>query len=89
MEKKPEPLQKALDKSETLSDDWFGSEKASLEDLPSISAKKNMTRTSVFIHKDDLIALKNISKKVHVPVSRIMGEIISQYVMRLKKESKV
>ena len=85
MKKKSKALRKAIDKVDSLPDEWFGEEKVSFDDLPSISAKKNITRTSAYINNDDLAYLKAVSKKTHVSVAQITGDIIARFVEEAKK----
>ena len=85
MKNKPKALQKALDAVDQLPDDWFGNETASFDDLPSISSKKEITRTSVYINKDDLQYLKKVSKRTHVSVAQISGEIIASFIAKSRQ----
>lgn len=89
MKRKPKNLQNALEAVDKLPDDWFGSETASFEDLPSISSKKDTMRTSIYLKIDDLNYLKNISKESRVPVAQITGEIVAKFIKEsgIKKES--
>ena len=88
MKDKSKVLQNALDDVDSLSDDWFGSDSASFDELPSIAAKHNITRTSAYIRKEDLAYLKTISKKSHVSVAQITGDIVSLFVEQSKKLKK-
>lgn len=88
MKKQRKALKKALSKVDELPDDWFGSQSASFEDLPSVSAKKNITRTSAYIKAEDLAYLKSVSRKTHVSVAQITGDIVSQFVEAAKKKRK-
>ncbi len=88
MKKTTKKLQEAFSKIDSLPDDWFGSESASFEDLPSISAKQSMTRTSAYIKNDDLIFLKAVSKNTHVSVAQITGDIVSKFVQDAKKKKR-
>ncbi len=86
--KTPKVLQKALDNVDKLPDDWFGSESASFDDLPSIVSKNETMRTSIYLKKEDLTFLKQISKQKHVPVAQITGEIISQFIQQAKQKGR-
>jgi len=88
MKQKPKALQNAFDKIDSLPDDWFGNESASFEDLPSISAKQNITRTSAYIKAEDLAYLKSVSRQTHVSVAQITGDIVSRFVEDAKKKKK-
>lgn len=88
MKKQRKALKKVLSKVDELPDDWFGSQSASFEDLPSVSAKKNITRTSAYIKAEDLAYLKSVSKITHVSVAQITGDIVSQFVEAAKKKRK-
>lgn len=87
MEKKPKALQAALDKAAVLPDEWFGKEVASFDDLPSIASKKDIMRTSIYLKKQDLEFLKNISRETHVPVAQITGEIISSFIQQTRNRA--
>lgn len=88
MKKKPEALQAALDHAASLPDEWFGKETASFDDLPSIASKKDITRTSIYLKKQDLEILKEISKQKHVSVAQITGDIISNFISQTVRKDK-
>jgi len=71
-----------------LPSDWFAEESASFDNLHSVSAKQNITRTSTYIKNEDLLYLKSISKKTHVPVAQLVGDIVSKFVQESKKAKK-
>jgi hypothetical protein len=50
MRDNPKKLQKALDDVDRRPDDWFGVEAANFDDLPSISSKKEIMRTSIYLN---------------------------------------
>lgn len=84
MTKRPKALQDAIDHTNSLPDDWFGTESADFNDLPSINSKKDVMRTSIYLKKEDLAYLKKVSKTSHVPVAQITGDIISQFIRQTK-----
>lgn len=58
-------LEAALRKTDKLSDGWFGSEKASLEDLPSI--RKNWrVRKNIYIEQNTAEVLEEICDRHRV-----------------------
>jgi hypothetical protein len=85
MKTKSKTLKKALKNVDDLSDDWFGNESANFKDLPSISAKQSITRTSAYINNEDLAYLKKVAKKTHVSVAQITGDIVARFVEKSKK----
>ncbi len=88
MKAKSKTLKKALRKVDELPDSWFSEESANFDELPSISAKQSITRTSAYINNEDLAYLKAVAKKTHVSVAQITGDIVSQFVQRAKKSNK-
>lgn len=86
MKKKSKVLTEALEHLDQLPDNWFGDESATFEMLPSVASKKETIRTSTYLNKDDLQYLKLVSKKTHVPVAHLTGEIVAKFVEEAKKK---
>ncbi len=87
MKNESDKLKRALNKIDELPDSMFGSESASFDDLPSVLLKKDIIRTSTYLKQSDLMYLKEISKRTHVPVAQMTGEIISKFVEEAKKKA--
>lgn len=86
MKKIPKKLQKAFNQTDKLSKDWFGEEMATFDELPSVSSKKEIIRTSTYLKEEDLDYLKNVSKKTKVSVAQLTGDIVHEFIKRAKNK---
>ena len=75
----------ALKKTDKLSDNWFGSEEASLEDLPSVRRSRRI-RKNIFIDRETVDALEQVCKRHKVPFTDVANDILTKFVDEQKKK---
>jgi hypothetical protein len=77
-------LEAALQKTNQLPDDWFGTIQASIEDLPSIQAKTQKVRKNIFIDKGTADRIEDICKKHNVSFTDVANDILAKFVQGKK-----
>ena len=74
----------ALKKTDELPDAWFGSEEASLDDLPSVLRSRRV-RKNIFIEQSTAEALEQFCAKNRVSFTDVANDILTKYVSSQKK----
>jgi hypothetical protein len=77
-------LDAALKNTDELPDHWFGNEKASYEDLPSLRRHRRV-RKNIFIEEAIVNELEEFCKKNRVSFTDIANDILRSFVARQKK----
>ena len=81
-------LKSAHDKTRKLPDSWFGVERASIEDLPTIRRRTEKVRKNIFIDAETVKYLEGESERYGVPFTGLVNDILLMFVEKNKKDKK-
>ena len=85
MSRAKQRLGTALKKTRGLSDNWFGSVEASVEELPSIQSKTKRVRKNIYIEEETADKIEGICKKHGVSFTEVANDILTKFVSGQKK----
>ena len=79
-------LAAALKKTDSLPEHWFGTESASMEELPSVR-RRSRVRKNIFIEQETVDALEGFCKARNVPFTDVANDILRSFVDKQRKKS--